>query len=395
MLFVSLFITFSGWLAHSANITASLKACAAFFDQSKKSTASSFHKLNCCAVSETLSQFIRDNPQHNLAWSFQQQQNGRLSNYTKAVGWLMGDFHHGNFVFMPDAKTQKMKRLYSDFDDTGRGPLVWDVVRFVITTKSLNPELETSALTQVMLENYLLGLQGQGRINPRFVSKLESLKSFETYKEEHAAWIDRKVNKHRKFKMKDERLEAHSSAELNQSLMTYLSTKFPKNVAVKVLDTVRKIPDRGGSKEHDRIMVLFEADGILNVYEMKEIKESTISLFGSQDNFEVRFKKLKADMFADDPIEFDLFKYNGKTYLIRDKKIEMVSVPYHPKKDKDWLLINDMIAWDYYQAGVLHAKNNVPAYTAEIQNNFGKFVTEIDVITNEYLLMMKQAFNEK
>ncbi len=307
----------------------------------------------------------------------------------------MGDFHHGNFVFMPDAKTQKMKRLYSDFDDTGRGPLIWDIVRFVITTKSLNIEMENSSLTQVMLENYLLGLQGQGRISPRFVSKLESTKSYETYKEEHAAWIDRKVNKHRKFKMKDERLEAHSSPELNQSLLAYLNTKFDKQTSIQILDTVRKIPDRGGSKEHDRILVLFEAAGKLNVYEMKEIKESSISLFGTQDNFEVRFKKLKAAMFADDPIEFDLLKYAGKTYLIRDKKIEMISVPYRPKKDKDWLLINDMIAWDYYQAGVLHAKNNVPEYVAEIQNNFSQFVKEIDSITNEYLTMMKQAFNEK
>lgn len=394
LLCLSFFITFSGWLAHAHEVKSSSKTCATFFDQSKKSAAD-FYKVNCCAASETMSQFIRDNPQHNLAWSFKQHQNGRLNNYTQGIGWLMGDFHHGNFVFTPDAKTQKMKRLYSDFDDTGRGPLIWDMVRFVITTKSLNPELESAKLTQVMMENYLLGLQGQTRFTPGFVSKLEGTKSYLKHQEEHRAWIDRKVNKHKKFKMKDERLEAISSDELNKSLLTYLTLKFHKNAAVKVLDTVRKVPERGGSKEHERILVLFEVDGILNVFELKELKESTISMFGKQDNYDVRFNKLKSEMFSNDPIDFELFNYGGKTYLIRDKKIEMVSVPYRPKKDKDWLLINDMIAWDFYQAGVLHAKNNIPTYTSEIQNNFDKFVSEIDAISNEYITMMKQAFNEK
>ncbi len=125
--------------------------------------------------SKNLSQLIRSNAPEYWAYMKKHADLQPVKPYLSFEGAVAGDPHLGNFGPIPvmtNQRTREMRFVNIDFDDAGRAPFVLDFIRYVAAIKAQCKPMKS----EVLQENYLLGLAGKTISPPKQVQDFLDMK---------------------------------------------------------------------------------------------------------------------------------------------------------------------------------------------------------------------------
>lgn len=353
-------------------------------------------KIRYFENSDSLSKFVRDNSPHY--WAYIKLHRNELGIFEDFNGQVVGDAHFGNFNFLPSlvqAQKEKVKAIVIDLDDGGEASLAADFVRFVVNTKAIDKDLRSQATAQIMAEAYIKGLTKEGIEKPNFVDEIKDYATAEGFEKIQSEYVDKHTVRAPgglKFKLKPGVLEAFPSSQRG----AYFSAaqKILKQVyasSTKLIDVAIRPRERGGSASALRFWVLYkDLAGKHFIREFKQIIEPGVSEYLPQPSTLERMDALQRVVFKDLRVDFHVVEVAGKTFWMRPKNIELVSVPYKPASKKDFSLLEDMMSYYGYVLGKIHGFNQSTAsYVRAVTSNEDDFINMTESLSSNYLDLMK------
>lgn len=226
---------------------------------------------------------MRANVAHSWIW-------GQLypeKNWQKLLeikGVVAGDTHLGNFTPMfLDGKTTVR---YSDFDDSGVGPVIGDVMRFLAATKLVDKDIKYKD----MLSAHLEGVKSPSKFWPYKIPAF--LENFFKISEKDAMAIEKKyldgLVKRDLFIEGEKGLRKISDPKQKQRISKSVEKLVPGE---KVFDVVFREILTGGSSDVKRYWVLVgNKVGRRRILEFKQIMESALGSIEEQPEHLDRYK---------------------------------------------------------------------------------------------------------
>ena len=327
------------------------------------------HVLRDYDASTNLSQQVRDNAP--FYWAQAREQSDKI----KWTSWptilktdviSIGDLHSGNFspVHVPGKGV-----LYTLFDtkDLGYAPALLDINRLVLNTIAIAKRrrvvnvAEQAEIAKVIFENYRAGLLREDfQLTSQYEDVMPSEKKFQRKLEKKK---DNKLDEGGQLYVDGEVLQPLSVAsrklgmtveKMRESLESNLRSRLGWG---HLLDAIVKIPERGGSKDQMRILVLFEtASGDTVMKELKRVGETAIATY--QDQVPMAEVQSTASKYLDYDIlaKFPQVKVGEATFTLRDKKLEPISVPYKQKHPSDFEDLMSMARHHAQWVGTFHGR---------------------------------------
>lgn len=355
-------------------------------------------------ASETLSQKSRDNAPYYwaemrtrapLTWS-------ELPRVLRSQVIAIGDLHSGNFapIFVPGNGV-----LYTLFDvkDLGYAPALYDVNRLILNTVAISSrrhklshserrfiadEILVAYRQGLMRENFSLTTQHASELPTpdKFHRKLEK-KLLRRIDGDGLFGVDGESTRPISFAAQQLGIpEVEIRPMLEKELRTYLGWGHLR-------DAIVNLKDRGGSKDQMRIMVLFETqDGRQMMKELKRVGESAVSAF--QDQPSLNEIQTAASRFLDYDIGrlFPQISIGGIAFVIRDKKVESISVPYKQKQDQDFTRLMNLTRHHAQWVGTFHGRQlfaqseNLNFRFAEaVRDHHVKLIDEFDAFNRGHI----------
>ena len=319
-------------------------------------------------ASETLSQKVRDNApfywaearsRHPLKWK-------ELPEVLKSEVISVGDLHSGNFspVYVPGKGV-----LYTLFDvkDLGYAPALYDINRLVLNTvavASRRRHLSANERQEIARDIYVSYRQGlvredfaltaQHALDMPSPEKLQRklLKKQDNKTDEDGLFgVDGESTRPLSYAAKELGLkEPEIRPKLERELRTHLGWGHLR-------DAIVSIKDRGGSRDQMRILVLFETqDGRILMKELKRVGESAVTTY--QDQPKLLDVQIAASRFLDYDIAaiFPQIQIGGNSFVLRDKKVETISVPYKQKAPTDFEHLLELARHHAQWVGTFHGR---------------------------------------
>lgn len=332
-------------------------------------------------ASRSLSQVIRDNHRDYVyflveytTWlKTQNTPEARLIlEILKQEGWIPGDNHGGNYTVT--MKEGVLVYRFVDVKDAGIGPYLYSIANLVLNTHAVAREggLKIKQVTRQLMDAYLQGLRGENRATPRVIRQ-----ALETDPAQYESWrhedAERFLNKHNRFRFKEGRIEELKTqvAQPERVLQNIRESLAQLPEKVELLDVGVRPKDRGGSKDLLRIWaVVRREDRSLQIMEFKQIEMSSAQVY--------RRSGLSIEDHTNRVIEtFDISDswmqtawLDGQLFLMRPRKIELVSIPYKQRNARETEELMAMTSHAAYQNG-LHQRGqgNGSAYLGLVENN--------------------------
>lgn len=355
-------------------------------------------------ASETLSQKSRDNAPYYwaemrtrkpLKWS-------ELPPVLRSQVIAIGDLHSGNFspIFVPGKGV-----LYTLFDvkDLGYAPALFDINRLILNAVAIASrrhklsDRERQFIADEILVAYRQGLMREDfNLTTQYALELPTPDKFQRKLDKKQL---RRIESDGLFGVDGESTRPISFAAqqlgipegeirpmLEKELRTHLGWGHLR-------DAIVNLKDRGGSKDQMRIMVLFETqDGRLVMKELKRVGESAVSAF--QDQPSLNEVQTAASRFLDYDIGrlFPQINIGGNAFVMRDKKVESISVPYKQKQDQDFARLMDLSRHHAQWVGTFHGRQlfaqslNLNLRFAEaVRDHHVKLVEEFDAFNRGHI----------
>lgn len=319
-------------------------------------------------ASRSVSQKIRDNAPFYWAEVRTQEQTllSGLPAELKSTVIVMGDLHSGNFspVLVPGRGVR-----YSAFDikDIGYGPAIMDINRLAMNTvevarrgRSIS-KLEERAIIQRIVRAYRTGLlKNEFELTERFQDELPSEKKF-----------NKKLAKKMENKLSEDGvLEIDGEAKLPLTVaaqrlnLTLSELQIQLEAALisklgwgRLADSIANVRDRGGSKESLRVLALFEvADAKPVLKEFKELVPSALSEYSGQPSREALEAEISKYLDYDVGELFPVVTIAGREFVLRDKKLEPIVVPYKQKHEGDFERLMDLAVAHAQWTGTFHGR---------------------------------------
>lgn len=114
---------------------------------------------------------LRTNPKNYWSWARSAANRNEHPEFL-IEGLVSGDFHYQNMAAR--ARDEKAKVDFMDLDDGGRGPFVFDLVRYLVTGQAIAPE---HVAMRPVIEAYIDGILGTKTPKPERVEKVSDRKS--------------------------------------------------------------------------------------------------------------------------------------------------------------------------------------------------------------------------
>jgi hypothetical protein len=320
-------------------------------------------------ASTNLSQQVRDNAP--FYWAQAREQTAKI----KWTSWPailksdvigVGDLHSGQFspIHVPGKGV-----LYTLFDakDLGYAPALLDINRLVLNTiaiakrrRVVNGE-EQAIISKAIFENYRAGLLREDfQLTSQYQDVMPSEKKFRRKLEKK---MDNKLDESGQLYVDGEVLQPLSVASRKLGLtVEKMRESLESNLRARLgwghlLDAIVKIPERGGSKDQMRILVLFQlAGGDTVMKELKRVGETAIAAYQDQvPNTEIQSAASKY-LDYDILVQFPQVKIGGATFTLRDKKLDPISVPYKQKHPSDFDELMSMARHHAQWVGTFHGR---------------------------------------
>lgn len=279
---------------------------------------------------------------------------------------VIGDLHSGNFspVLIPGRGVR-----YTAFDikDIGYGPGLMDINRLAMNTVEVARRgrpismLEERSIVQRIIRAYRLGLlKNEFELTERFRDELPSEKKFN---KKLAKKLENKLSEDGVLEVDGEsklpltvaaRRLGVTLAELQSQLEATLISKLGWG---RLSDSIANLRDRGGSKESLRVLTLFEvADAKPVLKEFKELVPSAVSAYSPQPSREVLEAEISKYLDYDVAEMFPVIPIAGREFVVRDKKLEPIVVPYKQKHEGDFERLMDLAVAHAQWTGTFHGR---------------------------------------
>lgn len=380
---------------------ASQRSCESLFQTTRVMASAPSSLIRQYEASHSVSQKIRDNAPYYWAevrTHIQSIVKGLPAEMNSAV-IVMGDLHSGNFspVLVPGRGVR-----YSAFDikDIGYGPAIMDINRLAMNTVEVArrgralSSLEERSIIQRILTAYRVGLlKNEYELTEHFQSELPSEKKFN---KKLAKKLENKLSETGELEIDGEaklpltvaaqRLGVTLS-ELHSQLEAALISKLGWG---RLSDSIANVRDRGGSKESLRVLALFEvADAKPVLKEFKELVPSALSEYSGQPSRSVLEAEISKFLDYDVAELFPVVTIAGREFVLRDKKLEPIVVPYRQKHIGDFERLMDLAVAHAQWTGTFHGRQLQA--DGNRQDSFEKAIRR-----NEALLIDRfMAFNNR
>lgn len=348
--------------------TASQRSCEDLFRTTHVMASAPSSLIRQYEASRSVSQKIRDNAPFYWA-EVRTQEQALLSGLPaelKSIVIVMGDLHSGNFspVLVPGRGVR-----YSAFDikDIGYGPAIMDINRLAMNTVEIArrgrpiSKLEERAMIQRIIRAYRTGLlKNEYELTERFQDELPSEKKF-----------NKKLAKKLENKLADDGvLEVDGEAKLPLTVaarklgvtLSELQGQLEAALIAKIgwgrlSDSIANVRDRGGSKESLRVLALFEVTDAKPVLkEFKELVPSALSEYSGQPSREALEAEVSKYLDYDVGELFPVVTIAGREFVLRDKKLEPIVVPYKQKHEGDFERLMDLAVAHAQWTGTFHGR---------------------------------------
>ncbi len=320
-------------------------------------------------ASTTLSQQVRDNAP--FYWAEAREQASRIKwsawpSILKSDVISVGDLHSGQFspIHVPGKGV-----LYTLFDakDLGYAPALLDINRLVLNTiaiakrrRTVNVE-EQAEIAKAIFENYRAGLLREDfQLTQQYQHYMPSEKKFHRKLEKK---MDNKLDEGGQLYVDGEVLQPLSISSRNLKMtVEKMREAIEYNLRARLgwghlLDAIVKVPERGGSKDQIRILVLFKlANGETVMKELKRVGDTAIAAYQDQvPNSEIQSAASKY-LDYDILVKFPQIQIGDATFTLRDKKLDPISVPYKQKHPSDFDELMSLARHHAQWVGTFHGR---------------------------------------
>lgn len=258
---------------------------------------------------------IRSNCLQYWAWVRSKLPELSVDHRLLKIGLVAGDPHILNFGDLLINGARKLRLI--DLDDAGRGPLIFDFIKFVIASRSMRIGLTTDLL----VDAYRQGLNGEDRDRPKEINKLMNI-STRKDRERQEKYIEKMV-KRDKFDLEEAGLLRISDVDMvHQNAFSRNERYFEQSLSdYEILDRAVRIKTSGGSVGLARFWYLVRnrADQ-LEVFEFKPLEESGVGQTTPQLPIKQRIEEIMHLFWRQerDP-HFDIIDANGQFYFKRPR----------------------------------------------------------------------------
>lgn len=299
---------------------------------------------------------LRSNAPHY--WAYMRKQSKKLESKELLVeGVVVGDAHIGNFGQVR-LKNKSLDIRMIDFDDSGRGSLVLDLLRLWSSIKISPAELKSKDIWDA----YLSGLRQEAVDTPKSVSRLNNLseKEFDKLQDEY---VDEVTKKDKFIYNKETSLQSEDLAPawLKRSikiLADNLSTNVSKNVSknrdekYEILDRAWYIKSTAGSQGMARVWLLVKnkSNDQVRIIEFKQMADPATKYFEAQFEHSSRIDEAKEEYWPKqaDESEFQVVSAGKAQFLRRTKYFfpyqEMIKKVLKKGGEKEFDLISEYVA---------------------------------------------------
>jgi hypothetical protein len=278
----------------------------------------------------------------------------------------VGDLHSGQFspIHVPGKGV-----LYTLFDakDLGYAPALLDINRLVLNTiaiakrrRTVNVE-EQAEIAKAIFENYRAGLLREDfQLTQQYQHYMPSEKKFHRKLEKK---MDNKLDEGGQLYVDGEVLQPLSISSRNLKMtVEKMREAIEYNLRARLgwghlLDAIVKVPERGGSKDQIRILVLFKlANGETVMKELKRVGDTAIAAYQDQvPNSEIQSAASKY-LDYDILVKFPQIQIGDATFTLRDKKLDPISVPYKQKHPSDFDELMSLARHHAQWVGTFHGR---------------------------------------
>ena len=339
--------------------------------------------------SKNLSQLIRSNAPEYWAYMKAHADLRLLKPYLEFEGTVAGDPHLGNFGPIPvmtSAGSRKMRFVNIDFDDAGRAPFVLDFVRYLAAIKAQCKPMKS----EVLQENYVLGLRGKSVPPPNTVQEFLEMKVSDYDK--RAAQYCEKHCRGDSFKFKAGEIDSYQgpiSAEV-------IGRLFPGE---QVYCVAKRVEVRGGSSEEARIWVLVGGPhSRQRIMELKQYAAPGTARYQPQPPVKRWLAEIRQAFWPGlTGADYDLVEIKGGgLFWIREKRVPLIDIPYSSEKKHDVEFVMSLAIYDANVLGLAHGTQaQGAAYYAAIHRAPEAFHHASKEVALAYLESARQAFKKK
>ncbi len=340
---------------------------------------------------ETFSQSIRGNPQHFFTFLHKyKERNPSISPFLEAQGLISGDSHPGQWSFVPRGN----RFFYSliDFDMSGQGPLVVDVMQYALNIRTILIQRSKSKYdipTIDLVNSYLKGLGREQQEAPQWVQDI-------LHKDEHS-FYKKQQKYYRKKTDGTGLLEIADNFErvTDLSLQEQIEMTLKKNSTFQDLvidDMASKKIDRGGSAGLGRYWVLAHNKSQPDQIAIYELKERQVGILArSPTGFDQMYRNYWGEIPKK---EYFSVEINNLIFDVRPKKISLDEgdIPYNLNSHKELEFLWEKSVYDMYLMGVAHSNSaSAKGLRDVIEGQSDSLAALIDLFATEYIKDAKKS----
>ena len=312
-----------------------------------------------------------------------------LKPYLSFQGAVAGDPHLGNFGPIPvmtNQRTREMRFVDIDFDDAGRAPFVLDFIRYVAAIKAQCKPMKS----EVLQENYLLGLAGKTISPPKQVKDFLDMKVSDY--DEQAGQYCAKHCMDQSFKFKPGEID-HYEGKIKRADVQKL---FPGE---QVLSLAKRVELRGGSSDEIRLWVLVGGPhSRQRIMELKQYAQAGTARYQEQPPVKEWLSEIRQAFWQGlTGADYDLVTIGGGgLFWIREKRVSLIDVPYSSEKKHEVDFVMHLAAYDANLLGLAHGRQAQAAgYSAAIHRDTNEFHQAIKEVEKAYLESATEAFEKQ
>ena len=365
--------------------------CRLFFAPEKPIHLQLLYKSN--KESRTLSQVIRDNGHH--FWGFVKSSNkSAYKKYLKFKGWVVGDAHPGNFLFMHLGG--KFSYELFDLKDVGKGAMAGDILRLVMTTWAVNTEkLNLRKAYDIVMQSYIPSVKGEKR-NENYDDYLKFDLSAKDYLEKRQGYFKKFITKVDGFKSTNvlwpysqlSFRDQKTLERIKENLHSHFESNYP---GFELMDMAVRLKTRGGSKNFKRYWFLLEKNGEYEIVELKEVREPAAAKGGElQVDAAERYEFIKSQVWKRDDSRYTLIKDIDKEFEVRPKKFEAMNFSYKQNSVDGFLRFLSFAKAASHSMGRIHSKNSAEEFAKLIESDPDAFYNDFILpLSKEYINILK------
>jgi len=357
---------------------------------------SSFAKVDCAralqgsealyrAGAKDLFLTFRENAPHYWKWMGENAEKN-LGRELLTEGIVVGDAHLQNFGHVRLTPSSKFQVNVIDLDDSGRGPLILDLIRLHVGIQLSPVQLKTEKIW----EAYRKGLKKETFPLPKFIQEANGITS-EEFKRNQERWMDKKTKNGRFHPQEIDGFQEFRDAPrwLEESYQ-----ELTRQMNVKIQDAGWINRAQGGSRGMTRIWILTDQNSI---FEFKQMAEPATGNFTKQLQNSNRLQEVKSTYWGAVPAEqSSVFHTTHADFLFRQKfDYELNDKIKDLLKSKSEQL-DKYAEYLAYRLGELHSAQTAGKNLSKVIEQSPKEISEkIKKLSTEYQAQLEKLFQNK